>query len=202
MDFGLSADQTLLEESVRGYLRDRVPITRVRELRDLDCPDDRGLWKDLADLGVAGILVPEAHGGSGLGLLEAALVAQALGHAATPAPFLSSAVMAAIALREVPGEPTGGWLRDLASGDLVIGVGVTETFSVREGAGLRLDGDTLAGKTLMALDAHGADLVLLAVGDDRLVLVRADAPGLATTRLTTIDRTRCTAELVCDGVRP
>jgi alkylation response protein AidB-like acyl-CoA dehydrogenase len=65
MDFGLSDDQQLLEASVRGFLRDRVPIARVRELRDADCPNDRAIWRGLAELGAAGILVPEAYGGSG-----------------------------------------------------------------------------------------------------------------------------------------
>ena len=66
MDFGLSDDQKLLEETVRAFLADRVPITRVRELREEPCPNDRELWKALAELGVTGILVPEARGGSGL----------------------------------------------------------------------------------------------------------------------------------------
>ena len=85
MDFGLSEDQLLLEQTVRRFLAEEVPIERVRELREKDCPNDRALWKSLAELGVTGILVPEAQGGSGLALLDAALVSQALGHAATPA---------------------------------------------------------------------------------------------------------------------
>ena len=94
MDFGLSDEQQLLESTVRGFLAEEVPIERVRELRGKDCPNDRAIWKALAELGVTGVRVPEAQGGSGLGLLDAALVSQALGHAVTPAPFLSSAVMA------------------------------------------------------------------------------------------------------------
>ena len=87
MDFGLSDDQKLLEETVRGFLAEQVPITRVRELRDAPCPNDREVWKALGELGITGILVPEAQGGSGLSLLDAALVSQSLGHAATPTPF-------------------------------------------------------------------------------------------------------------------
>ena len=65
MDFGLSEDQLLLEQTVRAFLADRIPITRVRELRDLDCPNDRAHWSELAELGLAGIRVPENQGGSG-----------------------------------------------------------------------------------------------------------------------------------------
>ena len=72
MDFGLSDEQLLLEKTVRSFLSDQVPIERVRELRDDSCPNDRTIWKALAELGVTGILVPEAQGGSGLALLDAA----------------------------------------------------------------------------------------------------------------------------------
>jgi alkylation response protein AidB-like acyl-CoA dehydrogenase len=202
MDFGLSEDQLLLEETVRGFLADQVPITRVRELRDEECPNNRALWQDLAELGVAGILVPEEHGGSALTLLDAALVSQSLGHAVTPAPFLASAVMAPVALRSLGGEETGSWLGAIAGGEAVFGVALTEIFSIREGAGVALDGGVLRGKAMMALDALGADHILVAIGDDRLAVIRGDASGLQTNRLVTIDATRCTSELVLDGVEP
>ena len=97
MDFGLSEDQVMLEETIRSFLADQVPIEKVRELRDEACPVDRSIWTAIAELGATGILVPEAQGGSELSLLDAALVSQALGHAVTPLPFLSSAVMATVA---------------------------------------------------------------------------------------------------------
>ena len=155
MDFGLSDDQRLIQETVRGFLDDRVPITRVRELRDADCPNDRGIWKALAELGMTGILVPEAQGGSGLTLLDAALVSQSLGHAVTPTPFLSSAVMVPIALGALDGAEADAWLDGMAGGRLVFGLAVTETFSIREGAGVALEGGALRGKAMMALDACG-----------------------------------------------
>jgi alkylation response protein AidB-like acyl-CoA dehydrogenase len=202
MDFGLSDDQRLLESSVRGFLRDRAPITRVRELRGADCPNDRAIWRGLAELGAAGILVPEAYGGSALSLLDAALVAQALGHAVTPSPFLATAVIAPVALAALPGADAKSWLEGIASGELVIGAALTETFSIREGAGVALASGALRGKLLMALDAHGADRILVPVGDDQLAVVRAEARGLAVTRLATVDATRCTAEVTLDGVAP
>lgn len=200
MDFGLSDDQKLLEESVRAFLADQVPITRVRELRHLECPNDRAVWRGLAELGATGILVSEADGGSDLSLLDAVLVAQALGHAATPAPYLSSAVMAPIALRTL--DVGAEWRAGIATGDLVVGVAVTETFSVREDAGITEEGGRLRGKSLMAIDAHGADLVLVPLGRDRIAAIETGAAGLEITRLATIDQTRCTSELLLDEVRP
>lgn len=202
MDFGLSEDQLLLEQTVRGFLADRVPIERVRELREKDCPNDRAIWNGLAELGVAGILVPEAQDGAGLSLLDAALVSQALGHAATPTPFLASGIMAPVALAAVGGDAAGSWLEGLAGGSHVFGVAATELFSVREGAGIRQGGGLLHGKAMMALDACGADFVLLALDADTLAVVKTDATGVGIQRLTTVDATRCTAEIVLEGVTP
>jgi alkylation response protein AidB-like acyl-CoA dehydrogenase len=200
MDFGLSEDQQLLEQTVRAFLAEQVPIERVRELREKDCPNDRAIWQALAELGITGVLVPEERGGSGLALLDAALVAQALGHAATPAPFLSSAVMAPVALTAVGGGAAGAWLEGIASGELVVGVAATELFSVREDAGVRAEGGALRGKAMMAIDACGADLLLVALDASTLAVVKTDA--VAIERLRTIDATRCTAELVFAGAKP
>jgi alkylation response protein AidB-like acyl-CoA dehydrogenase len=200
VDFGLSDDQRLLEETVRSFLADRVPIERVREQREAGGGNDQAAWKALAELGMAGILIGEEHGGSGLSLLDAALVSQSLGYAVTPVPFLSSGVMAPVALASL--KDTDAWLAGLATGDLVLGVALTETFSTREGAGVVLEENGLRGKAMMALDARGADRILLAVGEDRLAVIRGDAPDLETTRLTTIDATRCTSELLLSDVVP
>lgn len=202
MDFGLSDDQRLLEETLRSFLADRVPIDRVRALREESCPNDREVWRSLAELGMTGILVPEAQGGSGLGLLDAALVSQSLGHAVTPTAFLSSAVIAPVALRTIQSSKAAAWLGEIATGDRVMGVAFVELFSVREDAGVRLESGVLNGKSMMALDACGADSILVAVGDDGLAVVDRQAPGLEVTRLVTTDNTRCTAELVFEGVEP
>ncbi len=202
MDFGLSEDQHLLEQTVRSFLADQVPIERVRELREKEGPNDRAVWSALAELGVAGVLVPEAQGGSELALLDAALVSQALGHAVTPTPFLASAVMAPIALASIAGSKADGWLAGIASGELVCGVAVTELFSVREEAGVRVSDGKLHGKAMMAIDSYGADLLLVAIDADTLGVVKTDAAGLDITRLATVDVTRCTAEVLLDGVTP
>lgn len=202
MDFGLSEDQVLLEQTVRGFLSDQVPIERVRELRELDCPNDRANWQALGELGVTGILVPEEQGGSGLQMLDAALVAQALGHAATPAPFLSSAVMAVTALRTVEHPKALEWLGGIASGDFIFGVAMTELFSIREDAGVRLVDGKLVGKSMIALDACCADLLLVALAEDSFAVVDRRAKGVAIDRLRMTDATRCASEVVFDRAAP
>jgi alkylation response protein AidB-like acyl-CoA dehydrogenase len=174
----------------------------VRELREKNCPNDRAIWSALAELGLTGILVPEAQGGSALALLDAALVSQALGHAVAPTPFLASAVITPTALTAVAGSAASDWLAGIATGELVFGVAVTELFSVREGAGISLKAGALHGKAMMAIDAYTADLLLVAIDDDTLGVVKTDASGLEITRLATVDATRCTAEVLLEGVTP
>ena len=213
MDFGLSEDQRLLDETLRNFLKDRVPIQRVRELRDTAgagaeqtrCANDPKIWKQLAELGMTGILCPEEQGGSALTLLDAVLVSQALGHAVTPSPFLTSGVMVPVALGALSGADASAWLGGIAGGEIAFGLAVTESFSIREGAGVVLDRGKLSGKAMMGLDTCLADYILLAITGDgapRLAVIRGNAPGLEKTRLATIDATRCTAELLLDGVEP
>ncbi len=202
MDFGLSEEHLLIEQSLRGFLAENVPIERVRELREADCPNDRSIWSALAELGFAGVLVPEGQSGSGLSLLDAALAAQALGHGATPSPFLASGIMAPTALAAAGGSAADAWLEGIGSGDLVMGVAVTELFSVREDAGVQQRDGALHGSAMMAIDACNADLLLVAIDSETFAVVKTDAAGPEITRLATVDATRCTSEVVFGGVQP
>jgi alkylation response protein AidB-like acyl-CoA dehydrogenase len=190
MEFGLSPEQTLLQDSVNRFLHGQVPLERVR--RFVDDRDDGEIWQGLADLGVPALLIPEHAGGVGLSYLDAALVAEALGHHATPAPFLG-AVVAPRAFAAA-GVDQSALLADIAAGAARLGLALGEAVGVRADAGVRASGDRLDGKALFVTD-YPASCYLVA--DDRhgLYLVRADAAGLSGRLLTTIDRTRPTGEL-------
>ncbi len=163
---------------------------------------NHSIWKSLAELGLTGILVPEAQGGSDLTLLDAALVSQSLGYSVTPTPFLSSAVMVPTPLKSLDGAQAEAWLGGIAGGDIAFGLSVTEEFSVREDAGLRLEGGVLSGKAMMAFDALNADFILFAIDTEHCVVIKGDAAGLTKNHLITTDLTRCMAELVLEGVTP
>ncbi|MBX9701341.1 MAG: acyl-CoA dehydrogenase family protein, partial [Acetobacteraceae bacterium] len=96
MEFGLSESQRLFDDALRGALAERVTMESRRAAAAAG--GDPALWQGLCELGLAGVLVPEAQGGSGLGVLDAALAAEALGYAAAATPFLGSGVMAPLAL--------------------------------------------------------------------------------------------------------
>jgi alkylation response protein AidB-like acyl-CoA dehydrogenase len=202
MDFALSEEQQLLADTVRRYVGEECPIARVRELVAKEPGSDGGTWKALSELGLAGLLVPEEHGGSGLSLLDAAVAAEALAWGVIPSPFLGSAVMAPVAIG-VAGSPEqqARWLPRLATGDCRIGVAATEVVARRDGAGVEEREGRLYGTALMVLDGPDADayLVPLGEGGSRLALVDGSAQKLSGRSLTTIDRTRAFAELEFDG---
>lgn len=200
MDFGLSDEQKLLESSLRRYLAESVPTTRVREILATETANDAKLWADLAELGATGVLVPESHGGSGLGLLDAAIVAQSLGHAVTPAPYLATCVMAPVAFASAPAALQEKWLPRIATGEAMLGAAFTEAVAKRDDAGLRVERDRIHGTALFAIDAGLAQAFLVALGRDRIAIVARDAEGLTVTPLPTIDRTRRLAELRFEGV--
>ena len=202
MDFGLSEDQIMLDETLRSFLADQVSIEQVRAIREDSCPNQREIWKQLAELGATGILVPEDHGGSALSLLDAAVVAWTLGHAVTPSAFLGSSILATVALRELSDDAIPGWLGGIASGDLIFGVAATELFSKRENAGVRIENDQLSGKAMMAMDACNADFILVGIDSQTLAVIGRDAQGVEVNRLRTTDATRCTSEILLDGVTP
>jgi alkylation response protein AidB-like acyl-CoA dehydrogenase len=85
----------LLRQSVADFVARGTDIGRVRALRGSPGEHDLSVWRHMAELGWAGILVPEAYGGSGLGLADAAIVAEGVGRALMPEPFTASAVLAA-----------------------------------------------------------------------------------------------------------
>ena len=193
MDFGLSEEQALLQDSVNRCLEDNAGLDRVRRIASGD-EGDAAVWEVLCDLGAGALLVPEAHGGVGLGPLDAALFAECLGYHCAPSPFLGSAVLGPLAL-SLAGD-RGDRLARLAAGELRIGVALGEAVAARADAGIASSAGRLTGKALFVIDPE-ADEFLVADRTGRLFL----APAAATRRrpAPTIDRTRPTCELILDG---
>ena len=194
MEFALNEEQRMLQESVRGYLEATCALDRVRTAAEAGDtrPDD--LWKGLVDLGVHAILVPEEYGGVGLGHLEAALVAECLGGAVAPAPYVGSSVMAPVALALAGSDAQRDeWLPRIAGGETVFGVGVTEQIGSRESGGVTAGEGRLTGKAMFVLDGADADMLLIA--DNTGALHITPAANADVRRLPTIDRTRSTSEV-------
>jgi len=200
MEFGLTSDQTMMQESIDRTLARVAPLERVRKAANE--PLARDVFDALVELGVPGILIPEEFGGLGLTLLDAALAAEMLGKHVAPVPFAASAVMAPLALMGAGTDAQKKtWLPKLASGEVLAGVAVSEhAAGAREKAQVTAKAGKLSGKSLFVLDFNGADIFIVADKFGDLHLVDAKAKGLEKILLTTIDATRAIGELSFDNV--
>ena len=106
MDFTFDEQQVALQDAVRGFCADRFPLDRLAEREGR--PLDRAAWRGLGDLGVLGVLAPEAVGGSGLGAIEAAIALEELGAHLVPGPLVWSVVTADLVAGAATGERVVG----------------------------------------------------------------------------------------------
>jgi alkylation response protein AidB-like acyl-CoA dehydrogenase len=122
-------DQTMLADSVTGFLADEGSIKReLRRLRDMDCQDGFGhdLWKKFAEMGLTGMLAGEADGGLGMGHVEAGIVLAEIGRNLTPSPFLTTSVMGVTALSAGSDELKSRWLPAVIAGEAVLAMAIDE----------------------------------------------------------------------------
>jgi alkylation response protein AidB-like acyl-CoA dehydrogenase len=204
VDFEFSPEQEAVREAVRRFLRERAPIAYVRGLLD----DDRGttdaVWRGLAELGVTGLLVPEHHGGAGMGMVDAGVVLEELGRAVYPGPFLSSAVAAVSTVLEVGSTADHDeLLPGLADGSIVGTLALLEPdrrASWRD-PDVRAEADRLSGTKIMVPDAGAADTILVgATCEDGLGVFAVDvrARGVRVMTTPTVDGTRKHGTVVLD----
>lgn len=194
----------MLRDSARGLISDHAPVSHLRKLRD-SCDEtgfSKELWATFAEMGFAGLLVPEEHGGSGLGAVEAGVVMEEIGRTLMPSPFLATSVLSASALaRAGSAAQKSEYLPKIASGALLAALALDEGAkhrplhtalqAVRSGNGFKLN-----GAKAMVVDGHVADLLLVvarsagAPGDrDGLTLFLVDpkAKGVAIERTIMVD---------------
>ncbi len=213
----LNDDQVMLQDAARGFVSEKAPVAALRKIRDEKVADgfDRGLWRDMAEMGWTGVLVPEDQGGLGFGFVGAGVICEEMGRTLTASPFLSTAMMAATALARA-GSPAQKqrWLPAIVAGEAIIATAVDEgrrhdpagtaMQAERHGNGFRLTGT----KTYV-VDGQAADAMIVAArtagaaGESdgvSLFLVDARARGLSSERLSTLDSCGA-AELTFDGVQ-
>jgi alkylation response protein AidB-like acyl-CoA dehydrogenase len=190
MEFALSEDQRLLQDSLKGVLAGAASLDQIRKIAEGDAEAANALESALVDFGLAALLVPEDAGGLGLSLLDACLVQEALGYHVAPSRFLVNAV-AATALKDYP-----DLLTLIAAGEAKFGLALTELTSRRDGAGLSFAKGKLSGKALLAMDVEGATHLLAADTDGQLHVVQMIAER---EQMRTIDKTRAFHEVILTG---
>jgi alkylation response protein AidB-like acyl-CoA dehydrogenase len=200
MAFGLSEEQRLLQETIRGFAEKECPIARLRECFEAGSGADATLWKGLSEIGVGGLALPEEHGGSGLEVLDLALVSEVLGESALPVPFLGQALAGlAIAWGGSPAQ-RAQWLPRLATGGALATVAFGEQDDVWDPDAWRLpDGERLSGRKRFAPDAAAADLLVVGTSGGGLALVEKGDAGVRVEPAQSVDRTRGLAHVVFEN---
>ena len=211
MQLVLTEDQEFIAKTAEDFVAEKSPVSRVRELRDnADATGfSRELWKEMADLGWAGIPFSEELGGADLGMAEFVTVLEALGRTLAPEPFLSTVLLAGQALRLGGSESQQKeWLPGLIAGDKLLALAYQERSSRYDLASVETkaepqgDGFLLSGEKIQVLDAHVADAIIVSAGTPGgvgLFLVRKGAPGMEVTRQSRLDL-RNAAIVKLDGV--
>jgi alkylation response protein AidB-like acyl-CoA dehydrogenase len=192
-----------LRSAVRSLLADRSDAPAVLTRAESGAPYDPRLWTALAaDIGAAGLLVPEKLGGQGASHREAAVVLEELGRSVTPAPYLTSAVVATETLLALTAQegPAAGLLGEVAAGRSVAVLAVPFAAAWPGAAQpVGVVADTLEGTVTGIADAAAAD-VLLVPTTDGLFAVGAGAEGVAVEPLVPFDLTRPLATVTLRGV--
>jgi alkylation response protein AidB-like acyl-CoA dehydrogenase len=208
----LNEEQQSLKDIAKEFLQKNAPISHFREIRDNK--DELGyskeLWKKMADLGWAGILVSEEYGGFDFGMMGIGGILEETGKTLTPSPLFSTGLLGA-SLLELSGNQAQkeNFLPELVAGNL------TTAFALEEGTHhaphhiettAKKEGDSfiLKGKKTFVLDGHSADKIIVAARTNgniedtsgiSLFCIDSDTVGMSVTRMSMLD-SRNAAEII------
>jgi alkylation response protein AidB-like acyl-CoA dehydrogenase len=212
MNFGFTEEQEFLRSTAREFLENECPMTVVRELMEDRIGYRPALWKQMAELGWLGLLVPEEHGGAGLGFVDLIVILEEMGRSLLPSPFYATLQGTLAVLRAGSDTQKKEILPAVSSGDLILSLAITEeagsedapdivTCAEKQGAGY-----SLSGTKLFVPDGQNADRIVVAArtgGEGEsgisLLLVDREGPGVEVTPLESMDQTRRIAEVRFDG---
>lgn len=190
MNLELTDEQTALRDTVRQFLAEKASVAdHVRPMLDDPTGTTEGVWHGLANLGATGLLVSEEHGGAGMSMVEAGIVAEALGAALHPGPWLSCAVAAPRALHRVG---ANGQAADLLSG--IADGSMTATVGPLAGpraSAVEHGEDAVLRGTIGVSDVAAADVVLVLAEDSSgTALFAVETAGLQAIPELGVDPTR------------
>jgi alkylation response protein AidB-like acyl-CoA dehydrogenase len=190
----LTEEQSMLRDAARSWVQEKSPVTALRKLRDsgVELGYDAAAWNEMAEMGWAGVIIPEEYGGSAFGYLSMGLILEEMGRTLTASPLLASALGAASAL--ILGgseEQKQAWLPKIAAGEIVAALAVDEgPHHAPEKVAAEVKDGKLTGRKVFVLEGMAADLLVVSAKGPEglgLFLVRADDPGVSRQRLQLAD---------------
>ena len=210
----LNEEQQMLRDGAQDWVRERAPVQAFRKMRDAGDTMSADMWKDIADMGWAGIVIPEDQGGSDFGVTGMGLVLEEMGKQLVASPLFISGLVCATALKEMGSDAQKAeWLPRIADGSAILSLAVDESHRhdpARTAFEAKASGDgyTLSGTKVHVIEGMSADQLLVvartsgSAGDAQgltLFMVPADAQGVTRTRQETFDY-RGHAKVVFDNV--
>src|SRR6195952_959328 len=215
MDLSLTDEQEFLREAARGTLSRFKIIEAAREAQDKGLGELPDLGPAAREAGWAGLLISEEHGGAGLGVFDAMLVAEETGRVLAPVPFLG--LVPATAILDSAGYPgldaiAAGevrpvWVPPRPPGDLEPNWTVDGSGAARPAAPtIEGDGESVrvTGTARYVVDAPGADLLVVTGVDGTVAVVESSAEGVTVEQIVRYDVTRALAHVTLEnapGVR-
>jgi len=166
MPLYLNDEQTMLRDTAKDFIAEHAPVGHLRSLRDGNDPTgfSRDLWKQFAEMGLNGVLIPEAQGGLGLGHVEAGVVLEEIGRNLSPSPFLATAVAAVEALKG--SAQADRWFPGIVAGETVAALAIDESAKHRDRIAMTAErsgnGFRLTGAKQFVTHGHVADLLIVA----------------------------------------
>jgi alkylation response protein AidB-like acyl-CoA dehydrogenase len=207
MYFDLTDEQQAIRSTAHDFLASRFKSERLREIAASDDGFDESGWKEMAELGWAGLALPEEWGGQGLGIVDLAVLFEEMGYVCAPSPLLSNMIAGLALAFAGSDEQKERWLAPLASGELrgvpaLIDAGVPaepNKFAMATGS----DGDdtVLNGEKTLVMDAASADFFLVATADGHRHIVESTASGVTVIPEASIDPTRRISSVRLENVR-
>ena len=190
MGIALTDDHRELSRVAEDFLISQKARAAARALLEVPEETRPQLWAGFSELGWLGLHIDEEFGGSGFGLSELVVVIEALGCAVAPGPFVPTVVTSAVLARHGSDEQKARLLGGLTDGSIAAGVGF--------GGAVTVSGGTASGDAGVVLGAGLADLLLIAAGDD-VLLVDRNAGGVTVEVPTNLDLTRRSGRVHLNG---
>ena len=190
MSIAIAEEHRALAQTVSDFLAKHGARSAARALLDADTEELPAFWRALAELGWLGLHIPEEHGGSGFGLPELVIVAEELGRAVAPGPFVPTVTASAVLASIGSPQAQASLLPGLADGSLVGAVAL--------GGDVTVSGGKASGPAGVVLGGHLADVLLVGVGDD-VAVVDARGGGVTAEVPANLDPARRAARVTLDG---
>ena len=190
----LTEEQSMLRDAAKSWVQEKSPVTAFRRMRDsgAELGYDTAAWNEMAEMGWAGVIIPEEYGGSNFGYLSLGLILEETGRTLTASPLLASALGAASALILGGSDAQkSAWLPKIAEGSAIATLAVDEgPHHAPDKVSATVSGGKLNGKKVFVLEGMAANVFVVSAkaGDAiELYLVPADAAGVARTKLSLAD---------------